>query len=670
MSRILRAKNAAVNSLETATETNEKTSSTRTRKGAMSFLTAPLLKKIKEEAHEIEAAMIDRSASFRAKILVSLREVLKQKLTSDKDMWLWVKTYLNSVVDALWTEITVEIDAAVDDAKQDVLGNKALDAKDLPTIGDTPRCCSPEWMRAKILYVFLPYDKSIFGQMRDCFWWVLLTISIWPTYGVSTIFFAFLFFLLICKSPPDEFQLIFFILQLKGMQFISGGIICAFIGAGKYYWCVQPGGMHSCDVDGPYLDPVFGCVDMLGSCVLVWLAFLVLPFTEKAGGMRQAVVSETPAEGKDGGHLRKGNTFSEASEKDGGHLQRHSGRGGRLHALLRWDLLCFVASCIFLLMLLMRDYCTNLAAEPLSANAFLKAYLKVTGSWRFREALYWAKVFYALLSIPFSIFYLPGFQTVLTHSIATGFNANGTCVVFMMDDEDQHETPDDTDSRVEELTWVKTRMAPMTSTTKVSTTTTSPTDESNESETESSSAPKQSSATYTNKQVSFVFQIIPHKIIQILETQRQRCFRTATYILSIPGMLIRTPKTVMKAFLGEVSKLFDKLPLGMVTTCNVQDRIHQLEKENLEKQIQALSQETKALKKNSDVRDSMHQLEKEKLEKQIQALSKENQALKELVQETEIVSKGTMLSGAKHLLHAQLILLRVFLRFLGLARSS
>jgi len=133
---------------------------------------------------------------------------------------------------------------------------------------------------------------------------------------------------------------------------------------------------------------------------------------------------------------------------------------------------------------------------------------------------------------------------------------------------------------------------------------------------------------------------------------------------------IRTPTKVMNALVGKLSKSFHMLPLGMTVTCNVKDRMHQLEKENLEKQIQALIQETTVLKKKADVRDQMQQLEKENLEKQIRALSKENQTLKKLVQETEAVPKWSMLGGVKHLLRAQLVLIRFFLRVLGVARNS
>merc|ERR1719160_258191 len=153
------------------------------------------------------------------------------------------------------------------------------------------------------------------------------------------------------------------------------------------------------------------------------------------------------------------------------------------------------------------------------------------------------------------------------------------------------------------------------------------------------------------------------KVVDILEASRQLCSRTVTYALSVTAMLIGIPKQVIKAFLGKLSELFDKLSVGMMAACNVQDRMHQLEKENLEKQIQALSQETQALKKNGDVRDRMHQVEKEKLEKQIQAVSEENHALKKLVQETEGALK------VEHwILRVQQILIRFFLRFVGMAR--
>merc|ERR1719476_578064 len=92
-------------------------------------------------------------------------------------------------------------------------------------------------------------------------------------------------------NPPDEFQLVSYIIGFKGSQFISSGVIQAVIAAVKYYMCVHPGGSHSCDTEGPgsTQDLGSGLVDFVGSCVLVWAAFLLLPYSATSAGLRSVV---------------------------------------------------------------------------------------------------------------------------------------------------------------------------------------------------------------------------------------------------------------------------------------------------------------------------------------------------------------------------------------------
>jgi len=124
-----------------------------------------------------------------------------------------------------------------------------------------------------------PYDKTIWGKLRDPVWLLLTMITLIPVSGISPLMYLFIF-LLIDKS--DEFQIIAFILQFKGTQFISHGILRTFIGFFLFISCVTAKSKtsdHSCDEDGPGMAGNFVMIlgGFLLQLVLVWAAFLFLP---------------------------------------------------------------------------------------------------------------------------------------------------------------------------------------------------------------------------------------------------------------------------------------------------------------------------------------------------------------------------------------------------------
>merc|ERR1712039_1066366 len=54
----------------------------------------------------------------------------------------------------------------------------------------------------------------------------------------------------------------------------------------------------------------------------------------------------------------------------------------------------------------------------------------IVSSPQFKEDLFWCKVLYGLLSLPFFPFMIPVFLQVLTHCEFTGYNESGACVAF------------------------------------------------------------------------------------------------------------------------------------------------------------------------------------------------------------------------------------------------
>merc|ERR1712061_871891 len=92
--------------------------------------------------------------------------------------------------------------------------------------------------------------------------------------------------MLLWPGPPDEFQLVNYILLFKGTQFLNAGVLSMAKGAMQYFMCFT---LHKEDVLGCIVtngpggreNVILGLADYLGSCVLVWIAFWELRYSVK-----------------------------------------------------------------------------------------------------------------------------------------------------------------------------------------------------------------------------------------------------------------------------------------------------------------------------------------------------------------------------------------------------
>lgn len=115
---------------------------------------------------------------------------------------------------------------------QEQILNRAADHRALAELGPQPMCCGPRWLRAKLLYSYLPFDISIFGQIKSPFFLLLTVISITPMFGIRVAFFTLILLLIIAGRPPDEYQMVTFILTFKGWLGASATFWDFDIGAG------------------------------------------------------------------------------------------------------------------------------------------------------------------------------------------------------------------------------------------------------------------------------------------------------------------------------------------------------------------------------------------------------------------------------------------------------
>lgn len=374
-----------------------------------------------ERKKQAMLGLLRMAGPARARAMLAVRELVKETAVADPDMWTCASTRFKDLIDLFWADLTVYIETIEADTQQTIKGKLETTVEGLGALGDKPMFCSPRWFRAFILYHYLPFDKSIFGQVKDPVFWLFTMISLVPSYGIRCMFFFLILLLILTGRPPDEYQLVGYIISFKGTQFISSGIVLATIAAVKYYLCVHPDGTHDCATKGPGADQdvMWTGIDFLASCIFVWIAFICLPCSARSAGVREiGIDSEAQVEGA--------NEDKCCGKWDGS-------RGGRLAGLLGWDMLAFLLSCALLAGLVFVDSAhlrPGGSEEKLSVSQ--ADVTKEVGRWTFRTAFYWARLFYALLSFPFVVFFLPVMSGVLTHTTYTGYNRNGKCVPFML----------------------------------------------------------------------------------------------------------------------------------------------------------------------------------------------------------------------------------------------
>lgn len=401
--------------------------------------------KLAQKNKEARVALFDLSGAVRARVLLATREAVKDQVTADPDMCESVKRSICRVVDLLWDDITIYLEATFTDAKSAYLGHMTTEYNKLSVAGEAPTRCGPGWWRAKLMYTLCPFDRSWFGQLYRPMYWIITLVALIPYGGIRVLIYTIV---LLCHvgqhEPPDEYQLVAFILTFKGSQFLSSGVALAVAAAVQFYICVNPDGTHTCDVNGPGASTTVptSLLDVVGSCVLVWAAFLCLPCSERNAGVREIVLQQDSDASGPETEVRE----PKPQERKGfcarlfacccfcgccGRAGRNPARGGRLARLLSYDLLAFFLSAL-LLGAMVYGNAANLRPDgaPLQLEPTEQRFLGVLGNWQFRTSIFLARVFYAFLALPFLPFYLPGLSGILTHTTPTGYNPNGKCVPF------------------------------------------------------------------------------------------------------------------------------------------------------------------------------------------------------------------------------------------------
>lgn len=319
-----------------------------------------------------------------------------KKATDDPDMFGCVKRLKDDLIDEFYPDVRHEVMYML---------KSNIEQPYLDIQPPERSCCL--WagltaMRAWVLYTSDPIDMSIWKQLKTFSFWILQLIQAFPLYGVQT-FYLFFYFLIMCKS--DEFQLVFYIISFKKMQFISMGCLNGIIAYVQYFFCLSTAkgkglvnyyDLNRCGAVTADVDPITYYIEIgtfFLKIFLVWVAFMLLPCSSKLGVPSFRIQSEED---------------KKIAEQE---KQRccNWGRGGsRLKKLMIWELI----------------------AELLTVGLFFILYYFVISDAKMslRETIYFCQIVYGFLSFPFLVFAIPMMTTMLTKSRETKYDKYGRCV--------------------------------------------------------------------------------------------------------------------------------------------------------------------------------------------------------------------------------------------------
>ncbi|CAE7835611.1 unnamed protein product [Symbiodinium sp. CCMP2592] len=318
------------------------------------------MEKVADQFTDLMEGFLKRKLYKLLVLLVDKIPGILKTVLEDPEMPSRVQRAQDAAVDAVWPDVRQEImwELAVT-----VDGRAADQPKEQGCI-----CCS--FLR----YHLYPFDRGFWGRLRDPVWILFTIVGLLPVYGISPGIFL-LIFLIVDKT--DEFQLVSFILEFKGFQYLTQGLVRSLMGYFLYLNCVTAPGQEEdfCATNGPgsVAPTLIVLVGYLLQVVLVWTAFVLLPFSSRKG---RSTLS---------GHL------------DEPLPHRSKQRGGYIIYLLWYDLLTFVV-------------CAGALVYVLQLREWL------LDDWMVKHAFFAIQMVHGYLSMPFFFFTIPLIRNVLSHT--------------------------------------------------------------------------------------------------------------------------------------------------------------------------------------------------------------------------------------------------------------
>jgi len=229
--------------------------------------------------------------------LVNLGKKFRKNVTNDYYIPSGVALTVGTLVESLWYEVHLQILNIL----KGVMKIEEIDKyEDCSVANKNFVCCAPVVNRftAKFRYHLEPFDKTIWGKLRDPWFILFFCLNLVPYIGMQTLIFAFK---LIVIEKRDDFQCINYIESFKGLQFVQG-LLFLVIGVLKYLNCAglqTPDTLHTCDLYGPgivspdsYAIQYFGqewlfkmtLFEFLAKVALTYLGFYLLSKSVSLGG--------------------------------------------------------------------------------------------------------------------------------------------------------------------------------------------------------------------------------------------------------------------------------------------------------------------------------------------------------------------------------------------------
>lgn len=327
------------------------------------------------------------------RVVDKVPEVVKDSV-DDPEMPGFARRGKDRIVDGVWP-----------DFKEEIMWEVAV-LLDADADASTPRGSGPDCIRAFFRYHIYPADKTIWGKLRDPVWILFMLVSLIPWAGMTPLVFLFCFLII---DKTDEYQLCLFILQFKGTQFLSHGVIRTITGFFLYLSCVTVPAKkdgHSCDESGPGIAGPFEIImgGWILQVILIWIAFLLLPCSKEKG--RKALKGKIQFE----------------------HAANHGAKGGGyMRNLMIYDIVCFVI-------------CMGILGYVISTRPKMQY-----DEWVAKHAFYAIQVIYGFTALPFFFLTIPVLQNVLTHAVPTAYDDYGRCVQLTGPPKPKKPRPDYTD---------------------------------------------------------------------------------------------------------------------------------------------------------------------------------------------------------------------------------
>jgi hypothetical protein len=171
--------------------------------------------------------------------------------------------------------------------KEDQLDEEAEASVDLS-------CCGK--LRARILYIWSPYDHKIGWQIQDP-WWIFLKLGpviaplVHPVGGCWLFIFQVLLFSLLDRS--DEFQMVRFLIDFKGLQALAIGFGSLIAGAFSYAKCANSEPYSTCHEAGPGQSATakLALLAWMASWLLSCVVFLTLRQLRRISAKKHAIIA-------------------------------------------------------------------------------------------------------------------------------------------------------------------------------------------------------------------------------------------------------------------------------------------------------------------------------------------------------------------------------------------